>query len=150
MQPVAEALPVVLRLLGVLHPEQDLGTINRGLTSPRADVRASSRELLESFVAPRLRDAVLGLVDDVPDEQRLLHSGAFHQPTRLGYVALLEQLLETRSDSLQSLAVYHIGELGIAELRGRVEALEPTPESSLATVVRQTVALLRLAPEPTP
>jgi len=132
----------MLRLLGALHPEQNVRTIARGLRSPRAEVAASSRELLESFVPSRFRTAVLGLVDDLPDPQRLQSAGTLHQPVGLDYVELLRVLLDTDSDSLRSLAVYHIGELGLSELRATVEELDARPESSLATVVRQTIAQL--------
>jgi len=127
----------LFRMLGVLHPRQDLPTIFRGLHSPQADVRASSRELLESFVSPSLRDPVLALVDELPDEARLRAGASVYSPESLDYVQLLRTLIDTASDSLRSLAVYHVGELGLSELRDQVEALEPTPDSALAVVVRQ-------------
>ncbi|RLB49460.1 MAG: hypothetical protein DRJ42_20935, partial [Deltaproteobacteria bacterium] len=137
----------IFRLLGVLHPHQDVQTIFRGLGSSRADVSASSQELLESFVAPNLREAVSGLIDDIPDAQRLRSAGALHTPTNPSYVDLLRELLGADSDSLRSLAVYHIAELRLSELKPTVEALEPKPDSLLATVVRNAVSLLAAEPE---
>ncbi len=135
----------MFRLLGVLHPEQGLQTLYRGLKSERADVGASVLELLESFVAPRVRRAVLGLVDDLPDQERLRLSDA---PAKLGYVDVLRVLLDAESDSLRSLAVYHVGELGLVDLKQTLEALKPEPNTSLATVIQQTIALLTMDPEP--
>ena len=104
----------------------------------RADVKASSRELLESFVAPRAREAILGLVDDAPDAQRLLSAGGFHRTEKLGYVELLRVLLDTDSDSLRSLAVYHIGELGLSELKPSLDALAPADAMVTAAGMPET------------
>jgi len=134
----------LFRLLGVLHPRQDLPTIFRGLESAQADVRASSRELLESFVDPSLRDPLLALVDDLPDEDRLRAGASVYAPRELDYVSLLRTLIDTASDSLRSLAVYHVGELGLSELSAQVDALEPSPDSALEVVVRQARAALGL------
>ncbi|MBW2460749.1 MAG: hypothetical protein JRH11_03820 [Deltaproteobacteria bacterium] len=140
----------IFRLLGILHPHQDVQTIFRGLGSSRADVSASSQELLESFVAPNLRGAVSGLIDDIPDAQRLRSAGTLHTPTNLSYVDLLRELLDADSDSLRSLAVYHIAELRLSELKPTVEALEPKPDTLLATVVRNAVSVLAVEPEAAP
>ncbi|MFK8004229.1 MAG: hypothetical protein AB8H86_31980 [Polyangiales bacterium] len=137
----------IFRILALLHPNQDVRTIFRGIRSERADVRSSGRELVESFLEPHIRDAVLGLIDDVPDEERLRTSGAFHEPSKLDYESLLRELIETDSDSLRSLSVYHVGELGLTKLRPRLEALDPAPESALATVVRQAIETLGRSPE---
>ncbi len=135
----------MFRLLGVLHPEQGLQTLYRGLKSERADVGASVLELLESFVAPRVRRAVLGLVDDLPDQERLRLSDA---PAKLSYNDVLRALLDADSDPLRSLAVYHVGELGLVDLKPTLEALKPEPNTSLASVIQQTIALLAMDPEP--
>ena len=82
----------------------------------------------------------------VPDAERLRTS--LHPAESHGYVTLLRELLDTESDSLRSLAVYHIGELGLSELKTNVEALEPEPNSLLANAVQNAVALLTLDPEP--
>jgi AAA family ATP:ADP antiporter len=137
----------LFRLIDLLHPRQDVGTIYRGLSNGRADVRSSSRELVESFLDPRMRDSVLGLIDDVPDVDRLLASGVFHRPAKLTYESLLLQLIDSDSDSIRSLSVYHIGELGLSKLRPQIEALDVAAESTLATVIRQAIAILSQGPE---
>ena len=137
----------MFRLLDVLYPSQDLSTISRGLRSRRAALRASSLELLESFVAPAYRAAVVGLVSDVSDEERLSAAGPYHQSKEQGYTELLRELLDSDSDSLRSLAVYHIGELGISELRTEIEAITPEEDGPLSAMVRQTVERLALKRE---
>ena len=63
----AHRASALFRLLGLRHRGEDFEKIYRGLRSASAKVRASSRELLENLLEPPLREAVLALVDDVPD-----------------------------------------------------------------------------------
>ena len=63
-----------LPLLGLRHRGEDFEKIYRGLRSASPKVRASSRELLANLLDPSLREAVVGIVDDVPDTERLAHA----------------------------------------------------------------------------
>ncbi len=105
----------MFRLLSVLNPRQDLRAMARGLASDRADVAASSRELLESLLPSRWRDPVMGLLDDVPDAARLRSAGQFYQPAGADYESVLEAMRGSDSDSLLSLAEYLLDELRVQE-----------------------------------
>jgi hypothetical protein len=107
----SNAIERVFRMLGLLAPGQRVQTIFRGLALDDADVRASSRELLESFVRPRFRQAVLGLVDDLPMAERLLASSGFYAPVAWDYESALEAMVSGPSESLATLATYHVREL---------------------------------------
>ncbi len=113
----------LFRLLGLLHPTEDFAQIYRGLRSGKREARASSVELCENVLPPPLRQAVLGLIDDLPDEERLLASGRYHAPRRLEYDELLATMLESTSEALQDLTAYHVGELGLASFRERIDRL---------------------------
>ncbi|MEM9488219.1 MAG: hypothetical protein AAGC55_03685, partial [Myxococcota bacterium] len=113
----ANALDRLFRLLALQYPHEDVRQIARGLDSDKRDVRASSIELLESIVRPPLREAVMGLVDDLPDEQRLRAGRHYPEPQGLDYDALLLHLLDSDSASVQTLTVHHIGELKLARFR---------------------------------
>ena len=136
------AVERIFRLLGLLFRDEDLAIIYRGLGDSRKHVGSSSRELLLSFLDGDLSEAVLGLIDDAPDSERLRAGVHYHQRENLSYEALLAQLIDGDGDSLRSLAVYHVGELGLQEFRGRIEAVEPEPEGFLPAVLRQTTATL--------
>lgn len=138
------AIERVFRLLGILSPDQDVHTIYRGLSMMDADVRASSRELLESFVRPRFRTPVLGLVDEVPDDQRLEFAGARYRPSGLGYEPLLREMLAGGGEAVRGLAVYHVGELGISEFAPAVSAIEADSDTALGTLVRQSLEWLNV------
>jgi AAA family ATP:ADP antiporter len=115
----------LFRLLGLLYRHEDFRNIYRGLRNTNAKVRASSRELLENTVRRPLRTAVLALVDDGPLEARMALARPFFTPVALDYEALLAALLEQPGESLRALAAYHVGELGLTALRGRLESIDP-------------------------
>jgi ATP:ADP antiporter, AAA family len=113
----------LFRLLGLAHPAEDFARIWRGLGSQRRDVRDSGVELTEAVLRPPLRGAVLGLIDDSPDEARLLAAGPYRDPMPDDYEALLERMLKSESESLRLLTIYHIGELELRRFRPHIEAL---------------------------
>ncbi len=116
----------------------------RGLKSRRADVRASSRELVEHLLESPLRGAVLGLIDDGPDEIRLAAAGPFHERALPSYEGALAELLEVAGEGLRSIAVYHIGELGLTELRPNLERLDSESYAVLDRITRRALELLDL------
>jgi AAA family ATP:ADP antiporter len=103
----------LFRLLGLLHPSEDLGQIYRSLSVGK-EQRATSVELLENILREPVRSSVLGLVDDGPDELRLARAGQYHRPKPHAYEALLEQLQHSESDAVREVAEFHAVELGLA------------------------------------
>ncbi len=139
----------LFRLLGLRYSDEDIATIYRGLSSRDATVVASSRELLESRLESPLKEAVLGLIDDASDSERLEQAGPFHDPEDLDYQAVLAELLSLSGESLRSLAVYHVAELGLTDLRPAVEAIEPSPDADfLSAITKRALESLTPAPEP--
>jgi hypothetical protein len=117
--------------------------IYRGLSSANPKVRAGSRELLENLLEPPLREGVLALVDDAPLEERLRRAAAVYAATPLGYEALLARLLEESGESLRCVAAHLAGELGLLDLRPRLESMR-TVETGffLARVVDHALSLM--------
>ena len=114
----------VFRLLDLRLRGQDLERIYRGLGSVDPKVQASSRELLEALLEAPVREAVLALVNDVPDRLRLADAQAFYRPQDLDYEQLLGKLLEEPGETLRCLAAYHVAELGLTDFRPRLEAAQ--------------------------
>jgi hypothetical protein len=137
----ALALERLFRLLGLLHSGEDVRTIYRGLRSGKPKVRASSRELLENILQPRLRESVLGLVDELPGEAKLEQLGR-PLPPEDDYESLLEELLARPGVGLRCLVAYHAGELGLAGLRGTLEGLARSSNLLLRGAVSRALALL--------
>jgi hypothetical protein len=108
----------LFRLLALLHPTEDFGQIYRGLGISK-EQRATSLELIESILREPLRSAVLGLVDDGADEQRLMRAGRYHRLRPLGYRALLDYLSEGDSDAVNEVARFHAQELGFSSSAGQ-------------------------------
>jgi hypothetical protein len=118
-----QAVERLFRLLALRHRGEDFKGIYRGLQSSDPRARASSRELLENVLEPRLRSAVLAAVDDAGDEARLARSGELYAPAALGYEDVLSLILERGGESLRCVAAHHVGELGLVALRPRLEEL---------------------------
>jgi hypothetical protein len=111
----ANALSRLFRLLGLLHPSEDLMHIYRSLSVSKG-LRVTSVELVESILREPVRSAVLGLIDDCADPLRLARAGAYHRPHRLEYAALLAHLEACDSDAVREVARFHSAELARAGL----------------------------------
>jgi HEAT repeat protein len=112
----------LFRLLGLLYRGENFENIHRGVLSPDARLRASSRELLEGVLRPPLREAVLSVVDAAPWPERAAVAGAHYQPLASSYEDLLSRLLSSPSETVRSLAAHHVAELGLTRLRPALEA----------------------------
>jgi ATP/ADP translocase len=130
----------LFRLLGLAHPTEDFAEIHRGLSSTK-DARATSMELIENVLDDPLRAAVVGLVDDVPGEQRLARSGKYHRALDLDYEGVLSFIIDGDSEAAADVAVFHVAELGLVSFREKIAPL--TDEGGLRSDV--TRALARLA-----
>lgn len=130
------------QVLGLQYSAADVAQIWRGLNSRDRQVRSNSMELLAHIVPHSIREPILGLVDRTSDADRLTKAGEFYSPQRLSYSGVLQRLLAIDSDSIRSLVVYHIGEVGLSDLRPDIEAIAPQKESYLETVTRRVLSAL--------
>ncbi len=126
-------------LINLAYRSDDFTDIYRGLSSPRKDARATSIELIENLLKVPLRTAVLGLIDDAPDAERLATAGSYHEPLDLDYEGLLAHMLRSTSESVQELTVFHIGELHLTRFRDAVAAL---PDHDTRTDIGRTLEIL--------
>lgn len=115
----------LFRALGLRYRKENLGQIHAGLQSPDAAMRSSSRELLNVLLPRGLREAVVGITEELPDAERLAAGDAYYTPEALGYDALLGVLVEQNSPTLASIAAYHAAELGLSDFRSRLEDAAP-------------------------
>ncbi|MEO8703574.1 MAG: Npt1/Npt2 family nucleotide transporter [Kofleriaceae bacterium] len=118
------AIERLFGLIGLAYRTDDFAEIYRNLWSTKRDLRAASVELVEVLVDEPLSSAVLGLVEDLPDADRLGAAGRYHTPLGLDYESLLARMLASTSQSVRELTVFHIGELGLVQFRSEVAALE--------------------------
>jgi HEAT repeat protein len=137
------AVERVFRLLGLRHRGEDFEKIYRGLKSASPTVRAGSRELLENLLEPPLREAVVALVDDVPDGERLAGAAPFYLPEALAYEPLLFKLLDQQGETVRCIAAHHVGELGLTAFRERLESFQQVPTGLFVQrVIERSLALL--------
>lgn len=124
----SHALDRVLRLLGLMHPVESFTSIRRDIHSAELDLQNNAIELLENIVRGPARQQIIALVDDQPDEQRLLAGAALHTPARLDYESLLRALLNSSSTAMQDIAVFHIGELRLESFVVLIRELQRPPD----------------------
>jgi AAA family ATP:ADP antiporter len=142
------ALERIFRLLALQFRDEDFRGIYFGLRNNDARVRSSSRELLENLVKPPLRLPLLALVDDAPDWDRLQRAAPFYSPRLVDYETLLARILDEPGESMRCIAIYHVGELGLVELKPRLLTFRPEETGFfLSRVVERTLALLSSPPE---
>jgi ATP/ADP translocase/HEAT repeat protein len=114
----------LFRVLGLRYRNEDLAQIYSGLRGDDPTTRSSSHELLEQMLSGAERTAVLGLVDDLPDSERLAAGAEFYQAEPLTAEALVDTLRQARSVSLSSLAAFYATQIGLPA------AAEPSVESA--------------------
>ncbi len=133
----SHTLERLFRLFNLLANDEDFLRIYRGLHSLKREARAGSRELVENLVQPPLRRSLLTLIDDLFETA----SVQTEDDEVAQYEAVLEELLVSGTESLSSLAAYHIGELRLAALRRVLDGL-PALSDHHANVVQQALMAL--------
>ena len=111
----AFAVERLFRVLGLRAPGDDFAQLYDSVHSDDAVTRAAARELLEQLLPARWRGAVLALVDDAPEADRLESGAPFYSAAALDYESLLAELAAHPSEAVASLASYHAVELGVLD-----------------------------------
>jgi ATP/ADP translocase len=138
------SLERAFRLMALLHEGEDFQLLWHGLQSEDRRIRAASREVLSHVVTGRERSAVLALVADGSDEERLADvlTALGTKPERPTYQERLVSMLQDRSEAVRSIAAHHIGELGLTELKGSLERARPKQRSYLSEVIERALSAL--------
>lgn len=113
----------VFRLLAMLNPNEEIETIFASMERDRKAHRGSALELIHIVLKNPLRDAVIGLVDDIPDAERRARGRDFHEPQELDYESVIAQMLDSSSVVVREFVAYHVGELRMVSQRARIEEL---------------------------
>ncbi|MEM6732388.1 MAG: HEAT repeat domain-containing protein, partial [Myxococcota bacterium] len=121
----------LFRLLQLQYPGEDYRRIAKGAESANPETFASSLELIENSLPSPRREAVLGLVDQIDENERLRFGTTYHRPVEQNYDELLRELLSNRSQTLRAAALRVVGELQLADLQEQVESAKSDPELKL-------------------
>jgi len=141
------ALERLFRALHLRHRGEELDRIYDGLRSADPATRSSSRELLHHLLPAGLRASVVGLVEELPDVERLEAAGQGNVQGDLGYEALLATLVADHSVAVHCVASYHAAELGLSGLRGAMESQAVDEREGLAALRRRSLDLLSVPAE---
>jgi ATP:ADP antiporter, AAA family len=131
----------VFRLLAVLFPQHQFGVIYRAIESGERLHRAGAVELTSNLLSSPLREAVVGLVEEMDDEARLAVAGPFHEKLEGEYAALLRTLLASKSSIVRDVTAFHVAELGEADLVEPLNMLNNDGKGS--TDVQRALDVLR-------
>jgi hypothetical protein len=118
------AVERLFRVLGLRAPADDFAQLYDSLQAEDVATRAAARELLEQLLPQRWRGAVLALVDDAPDAERLAAGAPFYPAEAIEYDRLVLDLAAHASDAVASLATYHAVELGVIDRNAMREPLD--------------------------
>jgi hypothetical protein len=140
------AIDRLFRLFHLQHPKEDFDWISRGFRSENAVLRSSAEELLESVLQPAERDAILALIDVSDSDDRFDAGLPFYAFRPFTLEELLDALLQANSGTVRCLAAYHAAELGLQQLRPKLEALRSSAPSELAEVVDNALLMLSTLP----
>jgi hypothetical protein len=114
----ALAIERLFRVLGLRHRDEDVGQIYSGLTGGDPSARSSSQELLEQMLSGDRRTAIMGLVEELPDAERLAQGRAYYEPETVDPATLVETLSHARSVSVSCLAAFYAAQLGLVRDAG--------------------------------
>jgi AAA family ATP:ADP antiporter len=131
----------VFRILAVLFPQHQFGVIYRTIESGERLHRAGAVELTSNLLTSPLREAVVGLVDEMEDDGRLAVAGPFHEKIDADYESLLRSLLASKSAIVRDVTAFHAAELGDSGLVDQLEKLAGDGKGS--TDVQRALDVLR-------
>jgi hypothetical protein len=100
----------LFRLMGVLHPRGRTEAVRRAIERGDPTERAAAVEVLDDLLTIELREWVLPLVDDLPEEQRFERIAGRLGLRSTGYDELLSAIA-TLDDTLAKLVTHHTAEL---------------------------------------
>ena len=136
----------LFRVLDLLHDDDDFEDLWRGALSDDPLRRASSLELLENALPGDYASPVIALLDrsreELPRLRRLAPGEAFHRPLATTYEAVLREMFTAGSDSVQAIAAWHVGELGLVRLLPALAAIDLGRHPATREVIQNAIARL--------
>ncbi len=138
------AIERLFRILGLLHPEEDFELLYKSAVRADARQRAQSRELLANVVESSIRGGLVALLDEGSDAERLAaaENATGYSPSTPRYEDGLIAMLEDSSEAVQSVAAYHIAELGLTDLVSELRHARTRTESFLGDVIDRALGML--------
>jgi hypothetical protein len=106
------AVDAIIRLLGLVMPDEDFERISRGVRGGRTE-RASSIELLENVVHGPARAGLRALLDDTAAAARGGNVAHLLDPAQ-SYEAVLATIVREGTGVLRTVAARHAAEIGLA------------------------------------
>lgn len=139
------AVERLFRLFQLQFPREDLVRIYRGLHGGSRRASASARELLQHLLESPTREAMLALLEDLPEAVRLQNGSRAWGKVIVGdetRVGILTAILREGSTGLRGFAAIHAGETGTRELEADIRVLETGPDRLLSATIRRALVLL--------
>ena len=142
------AVERAFRLLGLRYRREDFALIWRGLRADNNKVRSASRELLDGALAGSFREAVLALIDEDTNQDRLTRAsrslGDSNAVTT--YEDALVAMLSDHSDAVRCIAAYHIAEQGLEEMIDDLQKARPDDDGWVRDAIDKALHVLSTPP----
>jgi hypothetical protein len=136
-----QALNSVFRRLSLLYPPEEIRAAYQGVISDHPKLRGNALEYLENALATDHRSAVLPLVDERGDDEKIRWADARYGVRSASFDATLEGILQSNDAWLRACALYVVG-------TRRQTAMLPLVQSNLSALdglVRETAGWAQLA-----
>lgn len=118
----------VFLLLNLTQDREDFSNLWRSIRSEERNTSAAGLELLDNALSEPLRSALRGLVEDIPDADRLAYGHSYCPFRSRSYMAVLDELEASQSASIRELTQYHRREIVGVELEETLKAPQPFGE----------------------
>lgn len=135
------AMERFFRFLAIRFPEQGIHEIYKGLNSEDSRVRAGSRELLESILPASYRFAAIALVDELPEQDKLVRTASFFDPSagfnpldiEAAFMLRVRGMLGSSSETIRLVTEYVVQQLDL-DPDAHDEELGLLPDAALKVV----------------
>ena len=135
------AVETVFRLLAIRHPEERFDHVFRGLRGGRT-ARASSVELIEHLVPPRLKRAILALVSDLSLADRIEAGRGVYEAQTVVPEEAISRLVADATGPLRAVAALYAGNLGLTALHDVMQHAREQEPSELRSLIDQGLRML--------
>jgi len=150
-QSMENELERIFRLLGLMHPEQDLHSAYFGLRSSSATVRANALEFLDNILNPQLRGLLVPLLDGhVTIDERVALANKVVGTSVESEEQAVAALGASDDPWLRSCAAYLIGTLRIEGLQPDLDRWMDDPDPLLRETARSAKTRLTRDVAPAP
>jgi ATP:ADP antiporter, AAA family len=140
----------VFRLLGMLHPPEDIAAVRTALTHSDSRLRSGALEYLDNLLAGDIRRRVMLLLEEMPQQERIRRGNAIFKTRVRDVEDTLAQLVHDDEEVIAAAAIQVIEQRGLWSLADDIEhvlAHRDARDFAVFEAASWALAAQRLSPE---